>query len=146
MGIYGYFLPEKYSFLAIDALCYCLYLCPKILGNSINIKMNQIKSLYIRLTGIIVFIFFFHSLFAQQDRQSVIRGSVKDSKGDPVEFATVYIKETQQGTQSDIKGDFLLQVAPGSYTFCVQMMGYETHEQPITVQPGGRMTISVELA
>jgi hypothetical protein len=43
VGIYGYFLPEKYSFLAIDALCYCLYLCPKILGNSINIKNESIK-------------------------------------------------------------------------------------------------------
>ncbi|WP_298653039.1 TonB-dependent receptor [uncultured Proteiniphilum sp.] len=110
--------------------------------------MNQLRSLTIRirLTGIIVFIFFFHSLFAQQDRQAVIRGSVKDSKGDPVEFATVYIKETQQGTQSDSKGDFLLLVAPGSYTFCVQLMGYETHEQSITVQPGEKMTIPVELA
>lgn len=107
--------------------------------------MNQLKSLYVRLTGIIVFIFFFHSLFAQQDRQAVIRGSVKDSKGAPVEFATVYIKETQQGTQSDLKGDFLLHVAPGSYMFCVQMMGYETYEQPIIVQPGERMTIPVEL-
>ncbi len=48
--------------------------------------MNQLKSLYVRLTGIIVFIFFFHTLFAQQDRQAVIRGSVKDSKGDPVEL------------------------------------------------------------
>lgn len=113
-----------------------------------RIKMNQSRSLNvrIRLTGIIVFIFFFHSLFAQQERQSVIRGSVKDSKGDPVEFATVYIKEIQQGTQSDRQGDFLLRVAPGSYTFCVQLMGYETHEQSITVQPGERMTIPVELA
>lgn len=107
--------------------------------------MNQLRGLYVRLIGIIVFIFFVQSLFSQQDRQTVIRGSVKDSKGAPVEFATVYIKETQQGTQTDLKGNFLLQVAPGSYTFCVQMMGYEAYEQPITLKPGEKMTIPVTL-
>ena len=91
--------------------------------------MDQKRSLYVRPIAIVVFILFVQSLFSQQDRQAIIRGSVKDSKGTPVEFATVYIKETQQGTQSDIKGNFLLQVAPGSYTFCVQMMGYETYDQ-----------------
>lgn len=107
--------------------------------------MDQKRSLYVRPIAIVVFILFVQSLFSQQDRQAIIRGSVKDSKGTPVEFATVYIKETQQGTQSDIKGNFLLQVAPGSYTFCVQMMGYETYEQTVTLRTGESVTIPVTL-
>lgn len=34
---------------------------------------------------------------------------------------------------------------PGSHTFCVQMIGYETYEQPISVKENQSVTKSVKL-
>ncbi|MDR1382102.1 MAG: carboxypeptidase-like regulatory domain-containing protein, partial [Tannerella sp.] len=60
-------------------------------------------------------------LLAQQGgRSSVIRGTVKDTDGNPVAYANVYLKNTSLGTQSDLDGKFFLRVIPGKHTLCVQ--------------------------
>lgn len=107
--------------------------------------MGQLTSLRGRLISIFFLLFFVHCLVAQQDHQSIIRGTVKDSEGNPVEFATIYIEEIREGTQSDHEGAFFLRVTPGQYTLRVQFMGYETYEQDIRVQPGEQVTVPVEL-
>ena len=76
--------------------------------------MGQSAGLHGRLISIFILLFLVPCLIAQQDRQSVIRGTVKDTKGSPLEFATVYVEEIRQGTQSNQNGGFLLRVAPGN--------------------------------
>ncbi|WP_418894239.1 TonB-dependent receptor [Limibacterium fermenti] len=107
--------------------------------------MNPSQSLGIRLTHIFFFFFFIQFLFAQQVRESAIRGTVKDKEGNPIEFATIYIKGESSGTQSDAKGNYYLPVTPGRRTFCVQFMGYETYERQVEVKPGEKVTIAVTL-
>ncbi len=107
--------------------------------------MKPSQSLGIRLTHIFFFFFFIQFLFAQQVRESAIRGTVKDKEGNPIEFATIYIKGESSGTQSDAKGNYYLPVTPGRRTFCVQFMGYETYERQVEVKPGEKVTIAVTL-
>ena len=86
----------------------------------------------------------FGILFAQPPNSAVIRGSVK-SGGEPLAFATIYLKGTTTGTSSDGEGRFMLHVSPGKHILCVSYIGYETYETEISVKPDERKIIHVEL-
>lgn len=58
-----------------------------------------------------------------------IAGRVKDSNGNPVPYASVQIKGTQFGAQSDEQGKFMIiNVAPGTYTIVCNAMSFATVE------------------
>lgn len=103
------------------------------------------KPIY-KLIGILVFLTFSVSLFSQQHQPTTLAGNVVDAKGMPIEFATAYIKETQQGTQTDAKGQFSIKTRAGRHTLVVQMIGYEPHEQEINLNARQtlRLTITLE--
>ena len=62
------------------------------------------------------------SLFAQQK----ISGKVLSSKGTPLEFANVLIKETNQGAVTDGLGKFQLEVVEkGPFTLQISLLGYQ---------------------
>ena len=63
----------------------------------------------------------------------------------PVAFASVYIKSTTIGTQTDDKGNFSLQARPGKHTLCVTFMGYEPYETPIEVKARERAILNIAL-
>lgn len=58
----------------------------------------------------------------------VIKGSILDEHSrSPIEFANVYLEESQQGTISDEKGQFHLNgVCPGNYHLIISHIGCET--------------------
>jgi len=58
----------------------------------------------------------------------VIKGTVKDEKGNPLEFASVVIKGTQNGTISDSAGKFSLTTPAITPTLVISSIGYETKE------------------
>lgn len=109
--------------------------------------MNHLKSLIItiRLIVIIIFTLPFISAHAQQNNRTKISGNIKDNKGIPVEFATVYIKETNQVTQTDLNGNYTLYVSTGNGTFCIQMIGYETYERAVSFKDKQDIKISIVL-
>lgn len=55
-----------------------------------------------------------------------VSGKITNSKGEPVPFVSIYIKEQMQGTTSNEKGQYLLRVKPGTYTITFQAIGYKT--------------------
>ncbi len=74
------------------------------------------------------FLFFTASISAQK-----LSGRITDDKGDPVPFATVYIHELRQGTTSNIKGEYLINLKPGKYTFFFQSLGFSPTIKNITI-------------
>lgn len=54
----------------------------------------------------------------------ILKGSIKDSDGQPIPFATVYIQELRQGTTSNTKGNYELHLPAGKYTVIYQSLGY----------------------
>src|SRR3954470_18119413 len=56
-----------------------------------------------------------------------VTGQVKDSKGDPIPFATVKIKGTNNATAADANGKFSIN-APGNATFVISAVGFEETE------------------
>jgi len=65
----------------------------------------------------------------------------------PLTGAQVFIPATGQGTLTNPEGRFVLSGVPdGPATIHVQMIGFQTGQQSVTVQPGGTSTANFELA
>lgn len=61
-----------------------------------------------------------------------VEGHVQSSGNEPIEFATIYVKELGTGTTTNIEGNFHISLQPGSYQLVFQHLGYKAKE--FTVQ------------
>jgi len=65
-----------------------------------------------------------------------ISGHVSDDKGNPLGFASVFIKGGTLGTTANNQGNYYLDLQPGLYTIYCQYVGYGRVEKKITVTEG----------
>jgi len=66
-----------------------------------------------------------------------LEGSVRDSIGDPIEFANVALQGTQQGTMTKQDGSYTLKVPSGrSYTVIISCVGYRTKQFAVRLGEG----------
>ena len=107
--------------------------------------MGHSVSFIRKLINIFILFLLVTTVYAQQGAKATVSGSVKDGQGKPIEFATVYVEETEKGTQSDIEGNFVLSLPYGKYTIRVQYMGYETYEEVINIERSRPMTLNIVL-
>ena len=63
----------------------------------------------------------------------ILSGIVKSTDKSPVDFATVYLKNTNFGCTTDEKGEYRLNAPAGEYTLVVSAIGFETYEKKINV-------------
>lgn len=82
-------------------------------------------------------------LVIAQDK-GIITGTLldKEMSNEPLSFASVIIKETSIGTETDLDGNFRLSVAPGSYIIMFDFLGYKTLEVPVLVKSGETVIIN----
>lgn len=66
------------------------------------------------------------SAFAQQ-----VKGTVKDSAGEPVIGAAVIVEGTTNGTTVDFDGSFVLNAVPSDAVLVVSSIGYKTAKVPV---------------
>lgn len=62
-----------------------------------------------------------------------IQGTVKDEKGEPLAFATIFVKQTGSGTTTNVDGLYDLALSPGEYDITFQYVGFETVSKHVTV-------------
>ena len=65
--------------------------------------------------------------------QGGISGNIYNKEGEPLPFATIYVKQTETGTTTNIEGYFDLSLAPGTYGLVFQYLGYSAQEKIVTV-------------
>jgi len=71
-----------------------------------------------------------------QDK-GVLEGSVRDSIGNPVEFASVSLQGMQVGTMTEPDGSYTLEVPSGrSYTVIISCVGYRTKQFAVRLGAG----------
>ena len=95
------------------------------------------KSFCMRVTLLSFFLMLSATLFAQVN----VTGVVTESTGDPVIGATVREKGTQNGTITDIDGNYSIKVANANATLIFSYVGLETKE----VKLAGRKNVNVTL-
>lgn len=93
------------------------------------------KSLYLLV------LFLLASAFAVDAQQ--LLGSVSDADGDPVPYANVYIENSTVGVVTNVKGEYFLDLAKGSYSIVFQSLGYG--KQVIPVEVVGKTVLDVVL-
>ncbi|RMF01625.1 MAG: carboxypeptidase-like regulatory domain-containing protein, partial [Bacteroidetes bacterium] len=62
-----------------------------------------------------------------------IRGYVRDTEGEPLAYATIYVDEAGSGTVTNAEGYYEFRLLPGDYRVIFQHLGYETQVQRISV-------------
>jgi len=79
--------------------------------------------------------------------RGVITGRLLDREMDdqPLSYASVVLKGTTIGTETDLEGIFLLTVDPGSYVLVFTFLGYKTLEVPVLVKAGESVTVNQTL-
>jgi Family of unknown function (DUF5686)/CarboxypepD_reg-like domain len=76
-----------------------------------------------------LFFLFFINCFGQK-----IKGIVTDADGKPLPYASIFIKETNKGTNANSEGRYSIKPAPGKYTLVCQYVGYQKEEKEIIVE------------
>jgi len=76
-----------------------------------------------------------------------IQGTVTDvQSGDPLPGVQLILQSTRSGAISGLDGRFEIRnVTPGSYVLEARFVGYETHQQTISVQASDMVTVSVSM-
>lgn len=72
-------------------------------------------------------------IFCSDLTAQVLKGTIKDSSGEPLPYATVYIRELQQGTTSNTKGNYEIRLPEGKYTVIFQSLGFAPDIRDITL-------------
>ena len=74
-----------------------------------------------------------------------VRGRIinKDT-GEPLIGATVFVKETEKGTITDVNGSFNLRLTPGTYQISVDHMAMKSMEYGLDVRSDGEMSIELQ--
>jgi hypothetical protein len=65
-----------------------------------------------------------------------ISGTVKDTLGAPVSFASVYVKGSTKGTSANIDGAYTLKVGAGTVTLVFKAIGYKPAEKTVSLENG----------
>lgn len=96
------------------------------------------KTVYLALLLVLIT---FSNLLAQEVQLS---GRISDTAGEPVSFASVYLKGTTKGTSANIDGHFTLKVSPGTVTLIVKAIGYKSIEH--TFQTAASSTVDLTMS
>lgn len=85
------------------------------------------------------------SIFSLQLFAGGIRGTIKDEKGQPLPFATIYIKSEGTGTTTNVEGNYSINLVPGTYECLFQYLGYQSLLKTVTVRASGYTETNVIL-
>lgn len=80
------------------------------------------------------------AVVAEPPTAILVAGKVTDSKGQPLEGATILVKGTSNGVKSDAGGNFSIDAAPNA-TLVISFVGFE----PAEVKIGNQTSITVQL-
>ena len=75
----------------------------------------------------------------------MISGKVLSSDGDPIDYATVYLKGTNYSSTTDEKGLYHINAPAGSYTIVFSSVGFEKLEVKASVTAKERTKLNVKL-
>ncbi len=76
---------------------------------------------------------------------ATLKGKVTDDKGEPLPYATIYVKGTTTGTAANAQAEYTLQLQPGTYNILCQYMGFRQATYKVTVKGGEVITHNFSL-
>jgi hypothetical protein len=77
----------------------------------------------------IVLLLILYSITSFLTDAQILKGTITNQAGNPVQYSTVYVQELKQGTTSNTKGDYEIRLPAGKYSVIYQSLGF----QPVSV-------------
>lgn len=96
------------------------------------------KATIYKITAIISLLFFSITLWPQ-GREAMISGKIISSEKEVIDFATVYLKDTDYANNTNQDGIYHIKAPAGNYTLVVSAIGYKTVEMPVRLVAGERI-------
>ena len=79
-------------------------------------------------------LFLFFLFFPVLSFAGILKGTIKDKKGEALPFATVFIQGTTTGTSANAQGEYQLTIPPGTHKVACQYIGYQQVHFAITIE------------
>ncbi|HLP10695.1 MAG TPA: DUF5686 and carboxypeptidase regulatory-like domain-containing protein [Flavobacteriales bacterium] len=92
------------------------------------------------LVACLLFVLSSNTVFATR-----IKGTVKNTEGEGIPFASITVKNTNQKFYTNALGEFLFELLPGSYTLVAKSAGYNPFEKEINVSTQNVITAEIVL-
>lgn len=80
-----------------------------------------------------------------QNNTGMISGKVLTPDGDPIDYATIFLKGTTYSCTSNEKGLYHINAPEGKYTLVLSSVGFEKCEMPVSIKAGQRSKLNVKL-
>src|SRR5690554_2577179 len=99
--------------------------------NFISLKYGEVMKKFIFLLKIVIggVLFALHSLALAQG----ISGQVVSAKGEPLPYASVYVRNINDGIPTNEEGYFEMRLAAGHYDVIVQHLGHQSQQRTVEV-------------
>lgn len=78
-------------------------------------------------------------VFTSHFIQAQITGTIHNSDGEALPFATIFIDGTSKGTTSNEEGEFKLDLESGNYVVIFQYVGYKQKKEEVTLGSGPKI-------
>jgi hypothetical protein len=91
--------------------------------------------------SLIAFIFLYFNTFAQT---VTLSGTVNDSNGQPIPFATVLVKNTSKGSSANSDGQYALNATTGNYEILFKAIGYRQETRQVNLT--GNQVLNIRLS
>ncbi|MBC7381476.1 MAG: carboxypeptidase-like regulatory domain-containing protein [Bacteroidia bacterium] len=67
--------------------------------------------------------------------QTGVKGIVTNEKGDPLPYVTIYCNTTKTGTNTNVNGEFKLNLPEGNHQLTFQSIDYQSGSETVIIQP-----------
>ncbi len=78
-------------------------------------------------------IFLFIALFPLSSLAGVVKGTIRDTTGEPIPFVVVGVKNSSYGVNSSVGGYYFMELKAGTYTLIFSQLGLITQEHVVTI-------------
>ncbi|HXC05338.1 MAG TPA: DUF5686 and carboxypeptidase regulatory-like domain-containing protein, partial [Bacteroidia bacterium] len=96
------------------------------------------------MNGFRLSLFFLQCILTFPLTAGTISGIVSDEHGFPVAYASIYVKGTSKGTNSNLQGAYRIDLPPGTYELVFKYLGYKPHVEKVETGEEARV-VSVKL-
>jgi len=93
-----------------------------------------------KFCALLIFCSLTNFAFAQQ---FTVSGTIKDISGQPVAFASVYLKNTTKGTSANVDGKYEIKLNKGEQTLSFRAVGYKQQEHIVNVSASSVLNVSL---
>jgi hypothetical protein len=94
-----------------------------------------------KFTAIACLILF--TLFSAAAQDIVVSGKITDDNGEPVSFASIYLKNTSKGTSANYKGEYQLKIPKGKLSLIFKAIGYKQVLKELDITENTTLNISL---